>query len=1360
VVDRDLILTNINTQDQITVTDFDDSNTTMDEIRFASGVVWRPPVIISVGGGFDVSLNVAEKSTAVTTIEVVDDDAVTISISDSNPDAALFELNPTTGAISFKTAPDFESPSDFNKDNVYEFVVEVTDTLGFKNYQRFYVSVTDVNEAPVISSNGGGNSASVSVAENQTAVLTANVDKTTATWSISGGADKALFQIDATTGALSFKSAPDFDAAKDNGKNNIYDVTIKATDSGGLSDTQAIAVKVTNVNDAPVISSKGTGTIVAVMAENGKAVTTAKAADPEKTAITWSISAGADKALFQIDAKTGVVSFKSAPDFEVPKDSDKDNIYDVMVKATDATGLSDTEWLAVVVTNVNDAPVISSNGGGSTAAVNAAENAKAVTSVRGADPEKTVITWSISGGADKALFKIDAKTGVVSFKSAPDFEAPTDIGKNNVYDVTIKVTDATGLSDTQALAVTVANVNETPVITSNDGGTKAAVTIAENTKTVTTAKATDPDKAAVTWSISGGADKALFQIDAKTGAVAFKSAPDFEAANDSGTNNVYDVTIKATDAGGLSDTQALAVTITNVNDAPVISSNGGGSTAAVNAVEIAKAVTTGKGADPEKTAITWSISGGADKALFQIDAKTGVVSFKSAPDFEAPTDIGKNNVYDVTIKVTDATGLSDTQALAVTVVNVNETPTITSNGGGTKATVTIAENGKAVTTAKAADPDKTAVTWSISGGADKALFQIDPKTGALTFKSAPDFEAANDSGANNVYDVTIKATDTGGLSDTQALAVTVANVNETPIITSNGGGTKAAVTISENTKTVTTAKATDPDKTAVSWSISGGADKALFQIDAKTGVVSFKSAPDFEAANDSGTNNVYDVTIKATDAGGLSDTQALAVTVANANETPVITSNGGGTKATVTIAENTKTVTTAKATDPDKTAVTWSISGGADKALFQIDPKTGVVSFKSAPDFEATNDSGTNNVYDVTIKATDTGGLSDTQALAVTVANVNETPVITSNGGGTKAAVTISENTKTVTTAKATDPDKTAVTWSISGGADKALFQIDAKTGVVSFKSAPDFEAATDSGTNNVYDVTIKATDEGGRSDTQAIAVTVANINETPVITSNGGGTNAVVNLAENKTAVLTAQAIDPEKSPLTWSISGGADKALFLIDEKTGALTLKSAPDFEIPTDIGKNNIYDVTIKATDVTGLSDTQALAITVNDVKGKTFTGAATVESFTGTLESDVMTGAAGNDILSGAGGKDSLTGGTGADKLTGGAGADTFIFLSVNDSTVDTKGRDTIFDFDGAGGDRIDLSKIDANSATALNDAFSFIGNSAFSKKAGELRYDKGLSDTYLYGDTNGDGTADFAIHFDDALAFSKGYFVL
>lgn len=102
----------------------------------------------------------------------------------------------------------------------------------------------------------------------------------------------------------------------------------------------------------------------------------------------------------------------------------------------------------------------------------------------------------------------------------------------------------------------------------------------------------------------------------------------------------------------------------------------------------------------------------------------------------------------------------------------------------------------------------------------------------------------------------------------------------------------------------------------------------------------------------------------------------------------------------------------------------------------------------------------------------------------------------------------------------------------------------------------------------------------------------------------------------------------------------------------------------------------------------------------------------------------------------------------------------FVFLKATETTVALAGRDTIFDFSGTAGDRIDLQSIDAKSSTAADDAFTFIGTAKFSKVAGQLRYEKLSSDTYIYGDVNGDGTADFAINLDDAVALSKGLFLL
>ncbi len=96
--------------------------------------------------------------------------------------------------------------------------------------------------------------------------------------------------------------------------------------------------------------------------------------------------------------------------------------------------------------------------------------------------------------------------------------------------------------------------------------------VAENTTAVTTVTATDVDAGQTkTFSISGGADKALFEIDGTTGVLTFKTAPDFETKADANTDNVYEVTVKVKDGATpvLSDTQDISVNVTDVNEAPV-----------------------------------------------------------------------------------------------------------------------------------------------------------------------------------------------------------------------------------------------------------------------------------------------------------------------------------------------------------------------------------------------------------------------------------------------------------------------------------------------------------------------------------------------------------------------------------------------------------------------------------------------------------------------------------------------------------------------------------------------------------------------------------------------------------------------
>ncbi len=127
--------------------------------------------------------------------------------------------------------------------------------------------------------------------------------------------------------------------------------------------------------------------------------------------------------------------------------------------------------------------------------------------------------------------------------------------------------------------------------------------------------------------------------------------------------------------------------------------------------------------------------------------------------------------------------LVDTQAIEVTVTPVNDnTPIITSNGGRTTTSISVAENSTSVTTVIATDADLPAqtLTYSISGGADAARFTINSSTGALKFVSAPDYETPADSGANRVYKVVVRVSD-GTLTDTQEIAVSVTDVNERPV---------------------------------------------------------------------------------------------------------------------------------------------------------------------------------------------------------------------------------------------------------------------------------------------------------------------------------------------------------------------------------------------------------------------------------------------------------------------------------------------------------------------------------------------------------------------------------------------------
>jgi Ca2+-binding RTX toxin-like protein len=386
---------------------------------------------------------------------------------------------------------------------------------------------------------------------------------------------------------------------------------------------------------------------------------------------------GADAALFEIDGtalylKAGaILDFESNPSLDVTVVLD-----DPSVGATP----DDTIDYTLAITDVNEAPVITSGGGGALASVSVNEGANAVTTIVASDPEGRPISYSIvlpaaGGGVDGAMFAIDSASGALAFLSPRNFEAPTDAGVDNVYEVTVRATDALGgLLDEQRISVTVLDVNEAPSLTVY----QTVSSLEENTSTTAPIKVADlvvSDDAMGANIVSlGGADAGRFTI--LDGDLYLRAG----VTLDHETAGRLDVTVLLDDpsVGASPDASAaLTVTIGDVNEAPGLALTNvvaaldeyASETAAIRVADIA--VT-----DDALGTETLSLSG-ADAALFEIVGAS--LYLKSGTFIEQQI----NPVLDVTVSIDDASlgsGAEASRSLAITVSAVDAYRTIAGTG--------------------------------------------------------------------------------------------------------------------------------------------------------------------------------------------------------------------------------------------------------------------------------------------------------------------------------------------------------------------------------------------------------------------------------------------------------------------------------------------------------------------------------------------------------------------------------------------------------------------------------------------------------------------------------------------------------
>ena len=1018
-----------------------------------------------------------------------------------------------------------------------------------------------VNSPPVFSG-----SSNFSVSENfrvvgTVAVFDGDVEDNVTSYSVSGGADSSRFSIN-EDGVLSFRAAPNFESPSDSGRNNEYVVDVKVgSGSGGRErfSTRTFIVRVTDVLEIP-------------FAPGAPALTSLNSSS---LLVSWDVPRNTGPSINDYDVEYGADGVSFA-----------DWSHDGVFRRATITGLNASTLYYVRVRARND------EGGGSWSQTSYVRTA--------ADTITTVNESFLVGNINQALGRDGTVINDSNFVAHQFTTGNHSVGYV-VSRVVVKIHTA---SSTRVPVVSIySNNGGMPGVKLYDLNGSVTETGDRNFTAPSSGVSLSPSTSYFVH-VAGGNGSGFFKVRS-----GLRGATDFDSSSLPGwsissshrrSSNGGGRWIRYADFGPRFSVwgSEKSGSLPDVNVVPAFSSS---SSFSVSENSVGVGAVVAVDGDSEDNVTGYSVSGGVDRSLFSITSG-GVLSFVSAPDFENPSDNGRNNVYDLVVTAMSGTSArvrSANQSITVTVIDVAEggppppgtnNPPVFSSGSG----FSVNENVRGVGVVVASDNDsQDSVTgYVVSGGVDSALFSI-TSVGVLSFDSVPNYEAPVDVGGNNVYDLVVTATSgTGGRLQTaiQTITVTVVDVVEAPSAPGRPVlGSPSSTSLS------------------VSWSLPGNTGPSIIDYDVGYGRNSNGPFTDWShsdasrSATITGLNasTLYYVRVRAGNAegsSGWSPTASFTTGTTVTNNPPVFSSSSG-----FSVNENTVSVGTVVASDNDvQDSVTAYTLGGVDRNSFSI-TSGGVLTFLSAPDFENPVDSGGNNVYNLIVTAysgqysnipADSRVRTATQSITVTVVDV-EVPSVPS------APVLSSPSSTSL-----------LVSWSAPGGTGPAISDYDVGYGRNSNGPFTDWlhsgtsRSATITGLNasTLYYVRVLARNAEGDSSWSPTAnfTTGTTVTNNPPVFSSGSS----FSVNENVRGVGTVVASDRDSldGVSGYRVSGGVDSAFFSITNG-GVLTFNSAPDYESPADSGGNNVYNLVVTATSGTGSrvhTATQSITVTVNDV----------------------------------------------------------------------------------------------------------------------------------------------------------------
>ena len=667
--------------------------------------------------------------------------------------------------------------------------------------------------------------------------------------------------------------------------------------------------------------------------------------------------------------------------------------------------------------------------------------------------------------------------------------------------------------------------------------------------------------------------------------------------------------------------------------------------------------------DAEGAGLSFSLSGGADQSLFNIDAGMGVVTFNNAPDFENPADSGGDNNYDLQVTVTDSGDLTAVKDIVISVTDVaeNTAPELSAINNQ------VVDEGQLLEfTVSATDAEGDNLTFSL-GDAPTGASLIDNGDGTATFSWTPDFVQAG-----NYPDVLITVTDDGDpmLSDFKTFNITVGDINRPPQF-----DTTDSQTTDEGVELSFTVTATDPDGNAITLTMANEPTGASF-TDNGDGTGIFIWPPEFDQDGN------FTVQFTATDDGSPvgSDTLDVIITVGNVNRAPELNPVGDRT-----LAEGEMLEITLIASDPDSDNISYTVSNEPAGAAL-ADNGDGTATFSWTPGFDQAG-----NYMNVQFTVTDDGDpkQSDAETITITVGDENRPPALSSIGDQTVAEGETLELTLT-----ASDPDGDNLSYPEPVDLPLGALFIDNGDGTATFSWIPEFDQADN------YEVEFSVVDDGSpaEEDFEVVMISVGEVNRPPVLDPIGDH-----EIDEGELLEFTLTASDPDGDMLTYQADGLPVDAEF-IDNGDGTATFSWEPDDD------HIDSYDVTFTVADngIPTETDVEVIIITVNaiqvppfascggfevfetepgvyeapDFDGAVIVGINRKEKIVGTNGPDLILGLGGNDRIFGKKGDDVICGGPGKDNIAGGRGNDVIYGDRGNDVLKGNPGDDLLHGGDG------------------------------------------------------------------------------